>query len=178
MSFGAFYLVRHGESTWNHDRRVQGHGEPPLTAKGLRQVQELARRIDRHSFDVLICSDLQRAMLTARAIAEVTGLAPDVRATWRERDMGAWTGLTREEIERRWPEEYSQYRSGDEALKPGGGESRLEFRGRILKARRDLQQQFDTARVLVVTHRGPIRVLLPDVRPAHAELLNVAAADP
>lgn len=174
MTLAALFLVRHAETTWNRERRMQGHADPPLTVEGMRQASELASRVDAQSFDALVSSDLQRALVTARAIAAATGLPLDAMPAWREHDMGAWTGLTREEIEQRWPEEYANYRAGSETLKPGGGESRQEFRARILSAKQGVEAHYAGKRVLVVTHRGAIRLLAPDAEPAHAELIKLS----
>lgn len=173
MPFAEFYLVRHGESTWNRERRLQGHGDPPLTAEGCVQIATLARRVDRGLIEVLVSSDLQRALLTAKAIAAKTGVTIDVRPEWREHDMGAWTGLTREQVKDRWPQEYATYRAGSLTQEPGGGESRQAFRLRIKDALRALKERYDGRRLMLVTHRGPIRILMPEVRPAHAEILRL-----
>jgi broad specificity phosphatase PhoE len=169
----AFFLARHAESTWNRERRMQGHADPPLTDTGVQQSKDLAQSIQLGSIDAIVSSDLQRALQTAQAIAEPLAIAIDIRTHWREHDMGEWTGLTREEIQRRWPKEYARYRAGDQAMQPGGGESRTRFCERILAARAELDRDFAASRVLVVTHRGAIRLLLPEIKPAHAQMYQV-----
>lgn len=168
-----FFLARHAESTWNRERRMQGFGDPPLTAGGVHQAIALAERVATEEIRVLVSSDLQRALATASAIARVTGLQIQTDAGWREYDVGVWTGLNRAEIEACWPVEYAAHRARDPLLRPGGGETRPEFEARILEARRRIEERYRGRRVLVVTHRGPIRVLLPQTAPAHAELLEV-----
>lgn len=112
-------------------------------------------------------------MDTASAIAAALSLEVEVRREWREHDMGEWTGLKREDIRERWPREYEQYRSGDVEMSPGGGESRKAFRARVLDARARLDDDLPGLRVLVVTHRGVIRLLAPDAKPEHAQLVRV-----
>lgn len=167
-------LARHGESTWNVERRMQGFGDPPLTARGLAQARALAAGVRSDAFDVVITSDLQRARDTALLIAAAMHLLPQIRPEWREHDIGAWTGLTREEVRTRWPGEYERYRSRDETVRAGGGETRAEFRRRIVGAYERTLAEFAGAKVLVVTHRGAIRVLAPRVEPAHATLIRPA----
>lgn len=173
MVVKALVLVRHAESTWNVERRMQGHANPPLTEVGRAQAVALGKVVQEGSIDVVVSSDLERALETANAVAKALRLRVEVRQEWREHDMGTWTGLTREEIKEKWPLKYEQYRSGDRQMSPGGGESREVFRSRILKARERLDQDFPGSRVMVFTHRGAIRLLAPDVRPRHAELVRV-----
>src|SRR5215471_18946435 len=85
-------LVRHGESTWNAGRRIQGQLDPPLSARGSTQAQEVAERFVGHRLVGLYCSDLVRARRTAELIGEAAGLAPVDEPGLREISLGAWEG--------------------------------------------------------------------------------------
>jgi probable phosphoglycerate mutase len=90
-------MVRHGQSTWNADGRWQGHADAPLSVLGEAQAAAAAEAIG--DIDVVVASDLARARRTAEIIADALGVGPAlVDARLRERDAGAWTGLTRHEI--------------------------------------------------------------------------------
>jgi probable phosphoglycerate mutase len=167
------FLVRHGQSTWNAERRWQGHGDPPLSERGRAQTRELLAALASLELEALVSSDLQRAVETARIVAEPLGLELRVDPRWRERHLGVWTGLRREEIAAGWPDVYAQLAAGDPDAAPPEGESQRQLDARIRAAARELAGRHPGGRVLVVTHRGAIRVLAPDVYAANAELVRV-----
>jgi probable phosphoglycerate mutase len=148
-------LVRHGESTWNAQSRWQGQADPPLSPFGERQAEDAtARLVEIATVRVVWVSDLARARRTGELIAQRLGL-DGVRedARLRERNVGAWSGLTRDEIERQWPGYLAARRSppdfeGDDAL--------------LERARAGLAAAIDgsgSGDVLVVTHGGVIRTI-------------------
>lgn len=95
-------MVRHGQSTWNADGRWQGHADPPLSDLGRQQAKDAARHLG--PVDVIASSDLQRASETAAILAEEVGVGPvELSPAYRERAAGVLTGLTREEIDERYP---------------------------------------------------------------------------
>lgn len=148
-------LVRHGESTWNAQSRWQGQADPPLSPFGERQAEDaIARLTEVATITAVWTSDLVRARRTGELIAKRLGLG-GMRAEprLRERDVGAWSGLTRDEIEERWPGYLAARRSppdfeGDDAL--------LERTRAGLEAAVDGTGSGD---VLVVTHGGVIRTI-------------------
>ncbi len=146
-------LVRHGQSEWNAVGRWQGQADPPLSALGRAQAHQAAKSIS--EVDAVISSDLRRAFDTATIIAEQLGLGPvSVDGKWRERDVGQFSGLTRPEIELRWP--------GILAVPTPdipGGESSAALLRRGLDAIVEVVQTYGDARVLVVSHGGLIRRL-------------------
>lgn len=171
-------LVRHGQSTWNALGRWQGHGDPPLSELGRKQVRALAAALAGERIDAVVASDLRRAAETADIVARTLRLEVAIDARWRERDIGAWTGLRREEIQAGWPDVYARLAAGDPDAAPPGGESHRALEVRVRAAALELARGHAGGRVLVVTHRGAIRVLAPDVRASNAELVRVAAAAP
>ena len=95
-------VVRHGQSTWNADGRWQGTEDPPLSTLGVRQARHAAQHLG--TFDAVVASDLERAFVTATIVADELGIGPvQTDADLRERCAGEFQGLTRDEIEERFP---------------------------------------------------------------------------
>jgi broad specificity phosphatase PhoE len=156
-------LVRHGQSTWNAERRIQGVADPSLSAAGRRQCARLRPLLEALSPDVLVTSDLARARETAALLAPGAA-APDPR--WREVDLGAWTGRPIDEMEPAAREALERWRQGE--ADPPDGETWEAVRGR-LRAAVDELAQAGARRPLVVTHGGAIRAACailggPDLR--------------
>lgn len=153
-------LVRHGQSTWNSIGRWQGQADPPLSALGEEQAAEAAGRLVGAGIDVVVASDLARARRTAEVVAKALGLAPP--ALWaelREYDVGQWSGLTKPEIEERWPGMQEEWFQGRLETTPGG-EGRAHFERRVREAvGRIAREAGPHGTVLVVTHGGVIRAV-------------------
>ena len=148
-------LVRHGETAWNVEGRLQGHLDIPLNAQGEDQARRLARELAGEAFDLIVSSPLQRALATAQAVAQGRSIRLDPRL--RERQFGALQGLTRAEIAARHPEIGARLAARrPDFLPPGGGESVPEFAARVAAALDDLR---DAGRVLVVAHGGVLDVV-------------------
>lgn len=149
-------LIRHSESEWNAVGRWQGQADPPLSDRGRAQAREAANGLQGEVARV-ISSDLKRAAETADIIASVLGLSPvDRDEQLREIDVGAWSGLTTEEIEDRWPGAIERWRAGEPV--DNGGERREGFLERIATAVKTLARN-DGGPVLVVTHGAAIGVI-------------------
>ena len=124
-------LIRHGETVWNQQRRMQGHSDSPLSETGMRQARLLARRLKQIEFSTLYSSDSGRAHHTARSVAAVTGHDIVLEPRLRERHFGAFEGLTGSEIEAKYPADYARFKSRDQAHVIPGGESASQFRARV-----------------------------------------------
>jgi broad specificity phosphatase PhoE len=168
-------LIRHAESQWNAAGRWQGHGDPPLSARGRQQADALAGELAGQGIDVLVSSDLARARETAAALARALGLVCVHDARFRELDVGAWTGLSREEIERRDPERLARFDAGDPDAPAGGAETRAQIRRRVRTAAAGLAAAHPARCVALVTHLGVIRALLPGAELRNGEWRLVAA---
>jgi probable phosphoglycerate mutase len=155
------WLIRHAESAWNAMGLWQGHADPGLSARGVAQAQALARALAGAGIEAIAASDLRRARETARIVAEALGLEPLHDARLRERDLGAWSGLSTPQIAGRWPAELARVRARDPDFRPGGGESIRDVRGRAGGFFRELAERPGPARWAVVTHGGVIRALRP-----------------
>ena len=155
-----FVVVRHGETRSNLEQRIQGQGDSPLTESGLAQAEAIARRLAaERAFDVLVSSDLGRALETARPIARSTGREIRIDPRLRERHFGIGEGLTYEEVGERFPGAFR----GDGAIDPDyaipGGESRRRFHERVAHAFEALAAEHPGARLVVVTHGGVLATL-------------------
>jgi len=149
-------LVRHGESVANRVQRWQGQGDSPLSELGREQAAHVGRRLSQVRFDRVIASDLSRARDTALAI----GHAFETDAAWREFDVGAWEGLTREEVSERYPEEMERLKAGED-IPMGGGESYRTFSERIDRALARLRTELAPGdHALIVCHGGVIGTLI------------------
>jgi probable phosphoglycerate mutase len=149
------FVVRHGQTIWNQQRRLQGQMDSPLTQEGLKQAESLAERLASKKIDVIYSSDLGRTMLTARFVsARMSGMQvyPDVRL--RERNFGIFHGLNWEEIMKRYPEEGKNEKSGNADFIIPEGESRQQ----VLERSRDFMDEMLVKHpgkcILAITHGG------------------------
>lgn len=146
-----FYLVRHGETDWNRQRRVQGSSDIPLNDTGRNQAAGAARLLARRSFDAVYTSPLSRAVETAQIISGQLGLGEPIRHdAFVERDYGEAEGLTRSQIDSRW---------GGGAPVPGR-ESRGSVQRRVTAALHEIAQDNAGRHFIVTTHGGVIRSML------------------
>ena len=148
-------LLRHGRTAWNAERRYQGQADPPLDAVGRRQAVEVAGLVAALRPDVLVSSDAVRARQTAEAISAVAGVAMQLEPRLRERSLGHWEGLTRDEVAERYPDEFADWLAGRDVSRRGG-ESRVDVARRALAAFEALPQ-VDTA--VLVTHSATAMAL-------------------
>lgn len=146
-------LLRHAESVWNQQGRFQGWADPPLSSAGAASV--LAWSATAPVVDAIVSSDLERAVSTARLIAHQTGVPlVEVTAGLREQNQGDWTGLTKSEVKRAWPDRYRE-----RPRRPINGEDAISVLLRLTATLGGLASRYAGRRILVVTHAGAIRVL-------------------
>lgn len=176
-----FWFVRHGETDWNQAGRWQGHANVPLSARGQEQAEDLARRWsedpETEGLGPLFCSDLDRCVQTAAPLGRVLGLEAQPDARLRELDVGEWSGQVRSQIAETAPELLARFDAEDPDACAPGGETRSEIRARAHGVMSELAQRFPRSRIVVVTHRGFVRALLPGVGLGNAECIRVAADD-
>jgi broad specificity phosphatase PhoE len=141
-------LVRHGETDWNREGRFQGHADPPLNELGRQQARQLAEQLAPMPIDAVYSSDLKRARETAEIVAARKGLTVTVERGLREIDVGSWSGLTRAEIEERFP-----------GARHHDGETREAHLARIVAAAERIARDHPGERVLIVSHGGSLRAL-------------------
>ncbi|GAB3256534.1 histidine phosphatase family protein [Kineosporia babensis] len=146
-------LVRHGETTWNSSRRLQGDTDIPLSDNGRRQARALRETIAGHKPDALVCSPLSRTRETAALLGHPPS-EDDLDPQWAEANLGEWAGRYAADIRAEGPE-YDAWRAG--TFRPPGGEGLNELSERVLLGLKALPPQ---GTVLVVTHGGPVRAVL------------------
>lgn len=163
MTARRLILVRHGESVWNVERRVQGHTCRGLTEHGRVQAERTAEVLaSRFPGAVVIASDLGRCQDTAAPIASALGVTLASDADLRERFFGRWEGMNRDELEQDDPDRYRRWRSGQDVIAEVGGESDATLRARaagVFSRLLDAAQagpQADVETVVAVTHGGTI----------------------
>lgn len=148
-------LARHGETDWNREGRFQGHADPPLNRTGRAQAVDLSVALMTEQVAGVYSSPLRRALETAEVVAASHGLEPVPVDDLREVDVGSWSGLTRAEVEERFPAQFARWLDYGQGWEDG--ETYEEMGRRAVDALLRLAAAHDGERVLAVTHGGPIR---------------------
>ena len=157
---GQLYIVRHGETVWNRDGRIQGHTDVGLSERGIEQATRLARRLENVAFDAAYSSDLSRACVTAELVLEGRDVPLHSTPRLREYHKGAFEGLTESELRARFPAEYPGYIAKDLDYAPEGGESTRQVSARMAAIISDIKERHLDDRVLVVGHGGSLRAAM------------------
>jgi broad specificity phosphatase PhoE len=154
------YLIRHGQTEWNVQKRWQGHYDCALNAEGQRQARRLAKYMRlNHQLDHIYSSDLCRALDTAKAIGEGFQLEPQIDLRLRETHVGVFEGYTGDELKTLYPEELTIFRSGKMDFIIPTGESMLQVQTRAHEAFFDIMANTE-GNVAFVSHGGWINLLL------------------
>ncbi|NCF66636.1 MAG: histidine phosphatase family protein [Chloroflexi bacterium] len=151
-------LIRHGLTDWNAEHRWQGHEDIPLNATGTDQARALARRLAGWPIQALYSSDLLRAAQTADILAAAVGLPVTRDSAWRERDVGAFQGLTHAEIQAQYPNEFAEMTRG--TINPPHGEDTQKLHARAVSAFDKLVTRHAGQMVAVVSHGGLLHTAL------------------
>lgn len=159
MSTTEFIVVRHGETAWNAEGRIQGHLDSPLNEEGLAQALLVGERLGRERFDALYCSDLSRTRQTAQPLVDRTGIAPRLTADLRERHLGVFQGFTGRECQEKFPEDYRRFQARDPDHVVPQGESIRQLYARADACFERLAASHPGQRLVVVTHGGVLDVL-------------------
>lgn len=184
MTTTQLLLIRHGETTWNAIRRLQGHADIGLNATGEQQAAALGLALQDEALDAIIASDLQRAAHTAQAIARHQDLPVQLDAGLRERCYGAFEGLLYSDINAHYPEAYAawQAREVDAVFPPGErvAESMRQFHARSVTAIMKLAQQYRGKKIALVAHGGVLECAyraatgMPLDTPRNFEIMNAS----
>jgi len=147
--------IRHGETAWNVDARIQGQLDIPLNATGHWQARRLAQALaERDPIHAIYTSDLARARATAQAVSDALGVPLTAHAGLRERGFGRFEGKTFGEIEAAWPDEAWRWRKRDPHWAPEGGESLLQVRERVARTVHRLAKRHGGEQIVLVVHGG------------------------
>ncbi len=160
MSTTRLYLVRHGATQLTAEDRFAGAVGVELSAEGRRQAAKLGERLRQEGMTAVYSSPLSRAVETAQIVAGSCGLALETRDGLREIGHGHWEGLTRAEVEAQFPDEYAAWEEDPFTLAPEGGESGVAVLARALPVVREVVTRHPGERVLVVSHKATLRLVL------------------
>ena len=153
-------FFRHGKTDFPEERFYSRIEDPSLNAEGESQAARLGLWVKGASFSSLYASPLKRTMQTAGYLSEGLNLKVLRQPGLEERTMGEWDGLTPSEARERFPEEFLKWKADPMRYTPPGGESWMAFAERILKAVEEIKENHPRRQVAVVTHVGPIRVIV------------------
>jgi probable phosphoglycerate mutase len=151
--------VRHGETLWNRETRIQGFTDIDLSDHGQWQAQQLAQALREEPLAACYASDLSRARNTAQAVADVHGHMVHTDPGLRERCFGQFEGHTWTEIETQWPEASQAWRQRVPDWEPQGGESLIRLQARVLTTLNRIAQRHMGEQILVVVHGGVLDIL-------------------
>jgi len=152
------FFIRHGETVFNVEKRIQGHSPTPLNAKGIKQAKDVASFFKNKQVDKLYTSHLVRACQTAAELEKVVGKKAILAKDWAERSEGFLEGLTEEELLQKHPTVRDEWRIQGFNWKPEGGESINELFVRVKRGFEELVRS-NEGTIIVVSHGGPIRAL-------------------
>lgn len=152
-------LVRHGQTGWNAEGRIQGHTDIALDATGRWQALQLAQALRDEPVAAVYCSDLQRARQTAEPLCHAQGLPMMLEPALRERAFGRFEGQTFAELERTVPDEVQRWKRRDADWGPPGGERLRDFFARSLQALQRLALPHPGQTLVLVTHGGVLDCL-------------------
>ena len=157
-------MVRHGETAWNAEGRVQGQLDIPLNEVGRAQARATADALAGHDFTAIYCSDLMRVRQTAEPSAKRLALPVSYMVELRERHYGMFETLTYVEVREKFPEQYARFRDKDPDFDFEGGETLRGFNDRSLKALTGLIERHAGEQVLVFTHGGVLEMVYRHAR--------------
>jgi probable phosphoglycerate mutase len=160
MNTTRLYLVRHGATQMTAEDRFSGANGAELSDEGRRQAARLGERLQDDEIAAIYASPLSRSVDTARIIAGVCGLEPVLNDGLREIGHGSWEGLTRREVEERFPKEYAAWEEDPFTYAPEGAESGVAVLARALPAIRAIVTAHEGQTVAVVSHKATIRLVL------------------
>jgi len=153
-------LIRHGETEWNSQKRMQGHSNSDLSEVGRGQIQALGELMKNVSFDHIYSSDSLRARQTAEAITQYSGHTLQFDQRIREKNLGVFEGLTSTEAKERHPEVYRLFKTAGANYVIDEGESTQQLLERALEFSEEIRLRHPQERVVMVTHGGVVRVLM------------------
>ena len=167
------YLVRHGQTAWNGENRIQGHSDLPLNPLGEAQAERLGAFFASRHLKGIFTSALQRSQQTAQAIAAGNGhgVQPITERGLAEIHLGVWEGLTPEEVDAQYRGAYQQWKVRPSTVSIPDAEPLEVFRGRVRRTLEQLIERFDDGEYVIVSHGGVIAAVLADTLGADFDFL-------
>ena len=146
-------LVRHGQTAWTSENRIQGWLDIKLNEKGLRQAKRIAKELKRKKIEAVYSSELSRSYETARIIARAHKLKVKKDINLNELNQGKWQGLLVKEARRKYKELYQRWEEEPLSVRPPGGESISDLYERALHVLKEITKKYPKGRVIVVGHK-------------------------
>ncbi len=172
--------VRHGETIWNEKGLIQGHLDTNLSPLGIRQAEAIAERLAEEKVKAIYSSDLKRSYKTAEYLAAKTGHKIITDSRLKERCLGIFQGLTMDEVERKYPDEFNLYKTaGPDHIVPEGESRRQQFE-RSIECIKEITERHPGGRIVVVAHGGVLNGLfryvldIPFSAPTKFKLFNAS----
>jgi|TARA_B110000014_G_scaffold196872_1_gene145948 broad specificity phosphatase PhoE len=157
---GTLLIVRHGETEWNAEGRIQGHTDIGLSENGAQQARSLGQRLADRQIDVAYSSDLKRTSETARLALGHRNVVLNETPRLREYHKGIFEGMTLTEIQTQFPDEYPKYLEKDLSYAPEGGETTRDVSTRMASIFQEIKAKHLDETVLVVSHGGALRAAM------------------
>ncbi|MBR7025422.1 MAG: histidine phosphatase family protein [Selenomonadaceae bacterium] len=154
------FLIRHGETEWNKQNKLQGNADIHLSPEGFLQAANLVKHLPFSHADAIYSSDLVRAMDTAIILAERFNLTVKMMPELREMNYGDWEGRFISELLARYPKEFGKFFTDPERCHPPNGETFLECQARVMIGIRDIIANHEDQSVIVVSHGAAIRLMI------------------
>jgi alpha-ribazole phosphatase len=163
---GTLYLIRHGSTKGDGKVRYKGSLDVPLSPAGEKEIEKTAEYVNAvleasgRELSAVYCSDLSRARRSAEILTSAVGSKPIVMPGLRERNFGAWEGMTFDEIEERWPDAFRAWAKDPLNHSPLDGETTLEVSERVNKALDEILENHSGEAIAIVAHGGVNRAML------------------
>lgn len=154
------YLLRHGETIYSRTGGYCGDLDPELTANGEKMAEAFAKAHKSIAWDAVFVSPMKRTIATAKPLCEVIGMEMQFRDGLRELRYGKWEGLSNEFVKENYSEDYLRWLTEPAWNPPTGGETAVQLASRASLAIAEIQEQYSSGNVLVVSHKATIRVIL------------------
>lgn len=154
------YLIRHGETLWNVERRMQGHMDSPLSALGEQQALWLSYALKDVSFEAMYASTSGRTLQTAQIIKGDRDLVIQSSDEWREMNLGDWEGRISDDIEQLDPDNFHAFWHNPEAYRPARGESYADLQARVTLALEQLLAAHEGQTIALVSHTVTLKVIM------------------
>ena len=154
------YLIRHGETEWNKEGKLQGNSNVLLSPEGIRQAKLLAQHTPFSAVDAIYSSDLSRAVKTAEILGERFDLPVINESGFREARFGDWEGRSISELAKDVPDGFENFFTKPDKVHPPHGETFLECQARVLTALDEIVAEHEEQSIIIVSHGAAIRLIL------------------
>ncbi|ALB45407.1 MULTISPECIES: histidine phosphatase family protein [Clostridium] len=161
MGQTVLYLIRHGQTKWNLEKRMQGHKDSPLTEVGISQAQKLRDRLINEKIDLIYSSESKRAYDTAKIIQHNRNIPINIKKELKEIHMGKWEGMNQTDIINKYPETWENFWNNPSVYVPTDeGESYEELKARVIPSIEEIINLNQGKSIVIVTHRITLKVIM------------------